>query len=220
LGAVRPNMKSATQARRLEPRAWGGGVLCAALLLLSFDPQVSARVRTETGLSSPHDDHPAVPVAGLLRRALRESDHAWSEEAFESAAKAIAEVTLRYDFSPALVLSVIQHESGFRLDAVSPRGAVGLTQILPATAFETAAALGFEPLSQERLFDPGTNIRLGFSYLASLQHEYGSLDAALRVYRAGPDAAKARTTRNPVSGAYLKRIRETERTIAGWMKTP
>jgi soluble lytic murein transglycosylase-like protein len=155
-----------------------------------------------------------------LRRALREGEQEWPRDAIESASEAIAEVALKYDFPPTLVLSLIQHESGFRLDAVSPKGAVGLTQILPSTAFETALALGYRPFNKEQLFDPGTNIRLGVSYLASLRSAYGSLDAALAVYRGGPDATKGRTAADLASWPYLRRIRETQRTMAGWMKTP
>lgn len=182
--------------------------------------QLLSRARTETGFPSEPGSLQAAPVAELLRRALREGDHAWPKDVIESAAEAIEEVALKYNFSPALVLSLIQHESDFRLDAVSPSGAVGLTQILPSTAIEAAVALGFRPPSKDKLFDPGTNIRLGFSYLASLRNAYGSLDAALAVYRGGPDAAKGRTAADLASWSYMKKIRETERAMTGWMKTP
>lgn len=159
-------------------------------------------------------------VSDLLKKALDHNNRLWPPEAVDQAARAIEEVIQAHGFSPALVLSVIQHESGFRLDAVSRRGAVGLTQILPSTALRTARTCGLDRPTREGLMDPGTNIRLGFTYLADLRDRYGSLDAALAAYRNGPRGARMDPGRNPRLGSYLNRIRRTEETIGAWMITP
>lgn len=162
----------------------------------------------------------AETISELLEKALDHNKRLWPPEAVDQAAQAIEEVSRAHGFSPALVLSLIQHESGFRLNAVSRRGAVGLTQMLPSTAARTARTCGLDRPTREGLMDPGTNIRLGFTYLAGLRDRYGSLDAALAAYRNGPRGAKMDPGRNPRLGAYLARIRRTEQAIGAWTIPP
>jgi len=86
----------------------------------------------------------------------------------------------RNHLDPALLDAVIDQESGFRPDVVSGAGAVGLMQLMPATARE----LGFSDP-----FDPAQNIEGGAKYLRSLLDRYdGRLDLALAAYNAGPGA--------------------------------
>jgi len=81
---------------------------------------------------------------------------------------------------PALLDSVIRQESGFRADVVSGAGAVGLMQLMPATARELGVS---DP------FDPAQNVEGGAKYLRSLLDRYdGRLDLALAAYNAGPAA--------------------------------
>jgi len=78
----------------------------------------------------------------------------------------------------------VQVESRFNPRAGSPAGAVGLTQLMPATARE------FHPgITREALLDPATNLRIGFRYLRALIREQkGDLRLALLVYNRGPVA--------------------------------
>lgn len=88
---------------------------------------------------------------------------------------------------PELVFAMISVESKGKEGAVSPKGAVGLMQILPATAKEVALEAGMSAPSNSDLFDPDTNIRLGVSYFAKLVRRYGNdLTLALAAYNAGP----------------------------------
>lgn len=86
-----------------------------------------------------------------------------------------------------LVGSVIRHESAGRIDAVSPKGAQGLMQLMPDTAREVAAELGL-PFSETRLVTDGDyNKRLGSSYLSKMLDRYqGSEALAIAAYNAGP----------------------------------
>ncbi|MBH3340351.1 transglycosylase SLT domain-containing protein [Pseudomonas mendocina] len=87
----------------------------------------------------------------------------------------------------ALVDRVIQQESAGRVDAVSPKGARGLMQLMPDTAREMAAELGL-PFSESRLTtDAAYNKRLGSAYLDKMLQRYDGHQAlALAAYNAGP----------------------------------
>lgn len=83
---------------------------------------------------------------------------------------------------PAIVHSVAKAESGYRLDAVSPKGAVGLMQLMPATAAE----LNADP------HDPAQNADAGAQYLRDLLLKYEKdphqVSKAVAAYNAGPAA--------------------------------
>ncbi|HQR22548.1 MAG TPA: lytic transglycosylase domain-containing protein [Burkholderiaceae bacterium] len=84
------------------------------------------------------------------------------------------------DLSPGLLHAVISVESGFNERAVSPKGAKGLMQLMPATAL----ALGVSDP-----FDPAQNIRAGATHLKSLLTRFDdNLELALAAYNAGADA--------------------------------
>ena len=88
--------------------------------------------------------------------------------------------------SPALVASVIMHESKFSNDVHSPRGAIGLMQLMPETAKWIAGELEEADFSLQKLHEPETNIRYGTWYLALLEREFdGNLVLALAAYNAG-----------------------------------
>jgi soluble lytic murein transglycosylase-like protein len=94
----------------------------------------------------------------------------------------IAAAALKHQISPAFVKSIIAAESGFQQAAVSPKGAVGLMQLMP----ETAREFGADPAVPEQ------NIDAGAHYLSWLLRRYaGKRDAlrrAIAAYNAGPGA--------------------------------
>ena len=92
----------------------------------------------------------------------------------------IAEMSTRFQVEQALVKAVIKAESAFRPDAISPKGARGLMQLMPATAL------------RHNVFDihaPSDNIRGGVKHLRMLLDRYsGNVVKAVAAYNAGEDA--------------------------------
>jgi cell wall-associated NlpC family hydrolase len=82
----------------------------------------------------------------------------------------------RHGVDPALLAAVAQQESGFDASAVSPAGAQGLMQFMPATA----KGLGVSP------FDPASAVDGAARYLAELTERFGSTELGLAAYNAGP----------------------------------
>lgn len=101
----------------------------------------------------------------------------------------VARAAERTGIDPYLVLAVMRRESLFKPDVRSAAGAVGLLQLLPATARRAAVVLGRPPLRDEQLVDPGTAIDLGGWYLSELIGRFGDPAVALAAYNAGPRAA-------------------------------
>lgn len=87
-----------------------------------------------------------------------------------------------HGLDPALVAAVVEIESSFDASAVSPVGAMGLMQIMPATAAEWGL---LEP------FDAAANVDTGTAYLAWLIDRYGSVELGLAAYNAGPGRVDA-----------------------------
>ncbi len=93
-------------------------------------------------------------------------------------------------FSPALIFAVIHTESGFREKAVSKKGAVGLMQILPATAAFMASRNGYDYL-EVYLTDAEYNIRIGCRYLSYLRARFAHENTVLAAYNAGEGTVSA-----------------------------
>jgi len=95
----------------------------------------------------------------------------------------IAEASRRFGIPDGWIRAVLSAESGGDTQAISPKGAIGLMQVMPATWEELRwrHRFGSDP------FDPRDNILAGTAYLRELHDRYGSAAAMLAAYNAGPD---------------------------------
>lgn len=101
-----------------------------------------------------------------------------SEYAIRSHAEAaVRDASLRFRVSEDLIRSVIRHESAWNPEAVSHAGAMGLMQLMPATA---------EALGVICPFDPRENVLGGTRYLREMRDLLGSWTRAVAAYHAGP----------------------------------
>jgi soluble lytic murein transglycosylase-like protein len=113
-------------------------------------------------------------------------------------------VAAENDLSPLLLLAVIRQESFFDPLAVSPAGALGLTQVMPATSQGIAAELHLDEFSVPDLLQPEVSIRFGARYLRSQLDAFGGNPYfALAAYNAGPDNATRWSQSLPISDMDL-----------------
>ncbi len=221
-GAVRLQSRAVTRPRLAS-------VLCLSLAALSCD--LSGLASTARAAADPAEAAlalPALPAPALAARfgsaparplgpdarlALHLAAYLAAEETGLSGAELarLAETIVlearASQLDPALVLAVIRVESGFDAFAVSPAGACGLMQILPATGEHLAGRLGLPWVGPRSLFDPVTNVKLGVAYLDELRRRYGSLEMALAAYNWGPGRIdRFLEGGHPVPGSYSTRV--------------
>ena len=144
-----------------------------------------------------------------------------SSSSYQSVQKHMKTAARTHQVDYELLKAVIAAESGFDADAVSPKGAVGLMQLLPTTA-EQYGVLADKPGRKDRqgkplptrsieqkLTDPQTNINAGARYLAYLIKLFkGELELAVAAYNAGEGAVQR-------AGNKIPNYKETQ----GYVKT-
>jgi len=111
----------------------------------------------------------------------------------------------RAGIDPALAFEIVRLESGFNPRAVSGVGAIGLAQVMPRTAVFYDSTV-----TRDDLFDPTTNVRIGFRFFRDLLERYDyNLRTALLAYNRGPGRVGTILARggNPANG-YASRILE------------
>jgi soluble lytic murein transglycosylase len=117
---------------------------------------------------------------------------------------ALLEAAADTGLDPWLIAAVARQESVFNAHARSPRGAVGVMQLLPSTAADHARALriGVSP----NLHDPALNLRLGASELARLVARFEALEPAVAAYNAGETRVRRWWSREPDRRRFVEMI--------------
>lgn len=116
-----------------------------------------------------------ITVVCLLCPQVRANQHSVS-----NVKESIVKHSLELGIDPALALSIAKSESGFRHEARSRHGAVGVFQLMPSTA----KRMGLNP------YYLSDNIKGGLMYYKKLYNIFGSTELALAAYNAGPSAVK------------------------------
>jgi soluble lytic murein transglycosylase-like protein len=141
----------------------GGQVTCARDLIERIEGD-------EVPYPEPAQTEPPVPPEPPAERSLLDGT---------PYADIIASLSEAHGVNPMLVSALIQVESGYRPRARSPRGAMGLMQLMPSTAREYKVRNPFEPKA---------NIEGGIRHLKSLIDRFGVVEMALAAYNAGEGA--------------------------------
>ncbi len=122
----------------------------------------------------------------------------------------LREASQQHGVDYELLQALIATESGFDAQAVSPKGAIGLMQVLPATAERYGVTGDKTTPAVKKLADPRTNIRTGTRYLRDLITLFsGRLELALAAYNAGEGAVQRagnRIPNYPETQKYVKTV--------------
>lgn len=198
--------------------AFAWSLVCAGITLAGFSTegrcQIYAGRSAESGAivlsnfmsSETSNVLIADPAAKSSLPATYRSEGTMSKLASSELQKRVESIALRSSVSPALLHAVIAAESNYDVHAVSSRGAMGLMQLMPATAKRFGAV---DP------FDPEQNIAAGASYLKWLMAMFrDDLELVLAAYNAGEQAvikAGRRIPPYPETQAYVKKVMTTLR---------
>ncbi|SCX43113.1 Transglycosylase SLT domain-containing protein [Variovorax sp. EL159] len=110
---------------------------------------------------------------------------------YKTAKAALRDASNKHDIDYELLQALIATESGFDAQAVSPKGAMGLMQLMPATAQRYGVSADKRTTIEKKLFDPRINIAAGSRYLRDLIAMFpGQIELALAAYNAGEGAVQ------------------------------
>ena len=122
----------------------------------------------------------------------------------------LREASATHGIDYELLQALIATESGFDTQAVSPKGAVGLMQLIPPTAARYGVKADKNTPIEKKLTDPKTNIRAGSSYLRDLMTLFpGKLELAVAAYNAGEGAVQRagnKIPNYPETKNYVKNV--------------
>jgi soluble lytic murein transglycosylase-like protein len=156
-----------------------------------LDPRFEVFFRGNMNPAPMADDGRAVPV--ILDSSAGNKVMGWLDSSanFRAVEHLVRNAATTHKVDFALLKALIATESGFDASAVSPKGAVGLMQVIPDTA-NRYGLMGNRKVSiQTKLKDPRTNLQTGTHYLRDLLNMFpGQLELALAAYNAGEGAVQ------------------------------
>lgn len=124
----------------------------------------------------------------------------------------VQDVARQLGLDAQLMVALIAAESGFDPRAISPKGAIGLMQLMPGTAERYGVRADNSNSQRERLMHPETNVRAGALFLRDLLLMFpGRIDLVLAAYNAGPGAvmrAGLRIPDYPETQNYVRTVTE------------
>lgn len=116
----------------------------------------------------------------------------------------VEKVAPQWGLTTPLVNAIIQTESHFRQDAVSPVGAIGLMQLMPPTAATLVDTLHIGVFTPKKLYDPIWNVTLGMAYLRKLSGLFSrQLVPMIASYNAGEQAVQRWIAQTPLTDVEI-----------------
>ncbi|MCB4811358.1 transglycosylase SLT domain-containing protein [Methylovorus menthalis] len=153
------------------------------------------------GTSTPYQLQPSADELALQRQLLAAKPHA----------KSILSAARSSGLDPCLVHALIAVESGYRQDAISSKGALGLMQVMPETGSRFGVSNSASSVS--------ANLKAGTRYFSQLQKKYpGRLDLAIAAYNAGEGAVEKYGNEIPPyaeTQAYVPKVMEQYEKLSG-----
>lgn len=169
----------------------------------SFDTRLDPPAPEPVAAPAPAPAVPPQPPSRLL--ALFDAS-----PSFTSVRQILRDASSDHNIDYELLQALIATESGFNASAVSPKGAIGLMQLMPDTARRYGVDTDRHGALERKLTDPKTNIRAGTRYLRDLINMFpGQLDLALAAYNAGEGAVMRAGNQIPnykETQAYVKNV--------------
>jgi soluble lytic murein transglycosylase-like protein len=229
---------------RIVARQAATGAATARASLAAMGSMAAAACLSVAGIwacGTPSDaaDGPLVTAESSLAAGDPALAIPWLPSSFERWKPALAEAAHRHGVSPALLAIVTLVESMGDPDARSPGGALGLMQLMPATAAQIAATRQLRDYSESRLLEPEYNVDFGAWYLSRQLATFGtegdatatttrSIELAAVAYNCGPNHARAyldgrrplpeetERYRNLVVGMWNEREQAQSPTFSAW----
>lgn len=149
---------------------------------------------------SPKTNEPAKNIVEPASKAIDSNQESGIISEKEKILNSIEEAAKKYNLPTSLIRAVVKAESDYQVQAVSPAGAQGLMQLMPATA----RALGVQ-----NPFDISQNINGGAKYLRMMLDQFdGNIKTALSAYNAGPGTVSKFNGNVPYSETrnYVERV--------------
>lgn len=151
-------------------------------------------------------------LANVPERAINTADrtvelHDFTQRFPTPHREALAAAARQWDLDEALLYGIIRQESRFVAEARSRVGAMGLMQLMPATARWVARQISIQPFKAQMLEDPELNVQMGAYYFRRVLTDLGHPILATAAYNAGPGRARRWRDARPLEGAvYVETI--------------
>jgi len=197
-------------------------VACAALLAVAWPRAVQPRHLQAIADAIPAAELRVAAPSSVAKRAVhsrrRELGVTTIRAALENCAprmseserSRLAEVVLRessrHGYDPMFVQALIEVESMCRPTVRSRAGAVGLVQVMPATARAVARRYGMDWSGPDGLNDPALNVRVGLRYLADLEERFDDPILAVAAYNLGPTRVARMAPARARDSRYVRKV--------------
>jgi soluble lytic murein transglycosylase-like protein len=144
------------------------------------------------------------PLANVVA-ALDDCPSALSSAERQRIARIIRDASAEHGYDPLFITALVQVESGC-VSTARGNGAVGLVQLLPATARDVARRNGFPWRGERTLTEPASNIQLGLTYLGELEEQLGDTYRAVAAFNLGPARVAHMSSSRAQRTVYVRKV--------------